>query len=52
MSTVLICLFPIIYTVALLWIGFYLGRNGVPVRWVGFRRRHGGVSVRVAKEFE
>ncbi len=51
MSTALICLFPIIYTVVMLAIGFYLGRNGMPVRWIGFRRRAGGIT-RVAKDFD
>jgi hypothetical protein len=53
MSTVLICLLPILYSLLLLWVGFYVGRNGVPVRWVGFRRRAGGgAPTRVVKEFE
>lgn len=51
MSTLLICLFPIVYTLLMLWIGFYVGRNGVPVRWVGFRRR-AGTPTRVAKEYD
>jgi hypothetical protein len=45
MSTVLVCLFPIAYTILMLGIGFYLGRNGSPVQWIGFqgkkvRREH------------
>lgn len=52
MSSVLLCLFPIAYTVLMLAIGFYLGRNGSPLRWVGFRRRAGGTPTRVTKEFE
>jgi hypothetical protein len=39
MSTFFICFVPIVYTLGLLWLGFYLGRNGMPVRWVGFNRR-------------
>ena len=50
MSTTLICLFPLIYTVVLLAAGFYLGRHGVPIRWVGFRRRT-GTPTRVPKEY-
>lgn len=51
MSTTLICLFPIVYTVALLWLGWYFGRHGSPVKWVGFTRRRGGPR-RVAQTFE
>lgn len=51
MSTLLICLFPIVYTVAILAIGFYLGRHGSPIRWVGFQRR-AGTATRVPKEYD
>lgn len=47
MSTFLICLFPLVYTAVLLIIGYYVGRNGLPVRWVGFQRRK-----HVAKQYE
>ncbi len=50
MNTLLVCLFPLLYTVLMLWIGFYVGRRGSPVRWVGFRRSTGGT--RVTKEYE
>jgi hypothetical protein len=39
MSTLLVCLLPLLYSGGLLVIGWYVGRHGMPVRWIGFRRR-------------
>ena len=50
MNTALVCLVPILYSLLLLGIGFYVGRRGSPVRWVGFRRPQTGI--RVTKEYE
>lgn len=51
MSTTLICLFPLIWTALMLYIGWYVGRHGSPVRWVGWRRRN-GAATRVAREYD
>lgn len=52
MSTAIICLIPIAWTLAMLGIGWYIGRHGSPVRWVGWRRRSAGVATRVAREYQ
>lgn len=52
MSTAIICLIPIAWTLAALWVGWYIGRHGSPVRWIGFRRGRAGGATRVAREYE
>lgn len=51
MSTAIICLIPIAWTLSMLAIGWYIGKHGSPIRWVGFRRGS-GTSTRVAKQYE
>lgn len=53
MSGFLVCLFPIVYTAIMIWIGFYVGRHGFPLRWIGFRADvRQPKATRVAKELD
>lgn len=51
MSTFVICMIPIAWTLAMLAIGWYIGRHGSPIRWIGFRRSS-GASTRVTTQYE
>jgi hypothetical protein len=45
------CFLPLAYTLAVLFVGWWVGRHGSPVKWVGFRRRQTG-AVRVEAVFD
>jgi hypothetical protein len=52
MNTLLVCLIPLLYSAILIFIGWYIGRNGSPIKWIGFKRRDSAGGTRVAKEFD